>query len=131
MRARRTVRGFINKPVTLDEIGTCLFAGLGIVGFYEHDDLGRMPLKMTPSGGARNPFEAYVYPAVSMVWRVGFTTIRRSITRWRRCREAVYRVPADCSRANAGPMTTPRLCSQLPISGARCGNMITPEAIGW
>ena len=61
MRARRTVRGFTSKPVTLDEIGTCLFAGLGIVGFYEHDDLGRMPLKMTPSGGARNPFEAYVY----------------------------------------------------------------------
>lgn len=61
MHARRTVRGFTSKPLTLDEIGTCLFAGLRIVGFYEHDSLGRMPLKMTPSGGARNPFEAYVY----------------------------------------------------------------------
>jgi SagB-type dehydrogenase family enzyme len=61
IRARRSRRAFGADPITCQDLADCLHAGLGIVGFVEHPDLGRMPLKNTPSGGARNPFEAYVY----------------------------------------------------------------------
>lgn len=61
MNARRTVRAFENQPITARQLGDCLFAGLGVIGFYRHPDLGEMPVKFTPSGGARNPYEAYVY----------------------------------------------------------------------
>ena len=61
MKRRRTVRGLRKRAVSQAQIGDCLYAGLGIVGFYQDRLLGRMPVKMTPSGGARNPYEAYVY----------------------------------------------------------------------
>lgn len=61
MAARRTVRAFDPKPMNARQLGDCLFAGLGVVGFYKHHDLGTMPVKFTPSGGARNPYEAYIY----------------------------------------------------------------------
>ena len=35
-------------------------AGLGLIGEVE-TETGLLPLKTTPSGGARNPFEAYVF----------------------------------------------------------------------
>jgi SagB-type dehydrogenase family enzyme len=59
---RRTIRLFTGKPVPLEALRDCLFAGLGITGLADEPlpGMGRPPLKMTPSGGARNPFEAYV-----------------------------------------------------------------------
>jgi SagB-type dehydrogenase family enzyme len=44
----------------LSQLSDCLFAGLGITGETENC-VGALPLSMTPSGGARNPYEAYVY----------------------------------------------------------------------
>ena len=62
MRRRRSFRGFSDRPIALGELGDCLFAGLGITGFVRGSfDEGYLPLSMTPSGGGRNPYEAYVY----------------------------------------------------------------------
>lgn len=61
MRRRRSEREFDRKPVSLQALADCLFAGNGIVGFTHDEDFGRLPLAMTPSGGARNPFELFVY----------------------------------------------------------------------
>ena len=64
MNRRRSVRTFAPEPVSLEALGDCLFAGMGVTGFLDTQLPGenpRVPLKMAPSGGARNPYEAYVY----------------------------------------------------------------------
>lgn len=61
MISRRSERIFSNASISMSELGDCLFSGLGITGFVEQPVLGRVPLTMTPSGGARNPYEAYIY----------------------------------------------------------------------
>lgn len=59
MAHRRTVRAAGAPSISLESLSECLFAGLGITG--ETDNcVGKLPLGMTPSGGARNPYEAYV-----------------------------------------------------------------------
>lgn len=63
MRARRSYRGFDpDRPLPLAALRDCLYAGFAIVGFADINLPGAQPLPitMTPSGGARNPFEAYV-----------------------------------------------------------------------
>jgi SagB-type dehydrogenase family enzyme len=59
MRRRRTNRFGLARPVLLQHIADCLHAGLGITGFVR-TETAVLPLKMTPSGGARNPFEAFL-----------------------------------------------------------------------
>ncbi|HSC47300.1 MAG TPA: SagB/ThcOx family dehydrogenase [Gammaproteobacteria bacterium] len=61
MRTRRSERKFLGEPVRLQALADCLFAGNGIVDFVVDKDFGRLPLTMTPSGGARNPYELYLY----------------------------------------------------------------------
>lgn len=64
MLKRRSYRGFSSdKPITLEHLGNCLFSGLGITGFAKTSIPNEepLPLKMTPSGGARNPYEAFIY----------------------------------------------------------------------
>lgn len=63
MRERRSSRAFDRSAeISLDALGDCLFAGLGIVGWFDSGVPGArpLPLSMTPSGGARNPYDAYV-----------------------------------------------------------------------
>lgn len=60
MAKRRTNREVSSQIVQVGELADCLFAGLGIIGTTANC-AGDLPLSMTPSGGARNPFEAYVY----------------------------------------------------------------------
>ncbi len=60
MARRRTVRSAATPTITLQQLSDCLFAGLGITGSTQNV-VGTLPLGMTPSGGARNPYEAYVY----------------------------------------------------------------------
>lgn len=60
MAKRRTVRSAAPQPLRLKQLSDCLFAGLGITG-ETTNCVGSLPLSMTPSGGARNPYEAYVY----------------------------------------------------------------------
>ena len=64
MRKRRSYRDFdSSKSLSLEDLRDCLFSGVGVVGFTDTpiEGEGRLPLTMTPSGGARNPYEAYVY----------------------------------------------------------------------
>lgn len=56
---RRTNRGGAGHPINRHHIGACLAGSLGIVGEVQSPS-GPLPLKPTPSGGARNPFDAYV-----------------------------------------------------------------------
>jgi len=60
MARRRTVRQAKSRKISLTQLSDCLFAGLGITG-QTSNCVGSLPLSMTPSGGARNPYEAYVY----------------------------------------------------------------------
>jgi SagB-type dehydrogenase family enzyme len=60
MARRRTIRQSLPQPVTIQQLSDCLFAGLGITGETKNC-VCTLPLSMTPSGGARNPYEAYVY----------------------------------------------------------------------
>ncbi len=59
-RRRRSRRSFGEAPISLGALAECLFGSMAIVGRApagaEH-----LPVKMTPSGGARNPFDAIVY----------------------------------------------------------------------
>lgn len=61
MRLRRSRRRFTNDVISMNVLADCLFSGNGVVEFYEDADFGRLPISMTPSGGARNPFELYAY----------------------------------------------------------------------
>jgi len=70
MVRRRTNRHATRETLTAGEIGDCLFAGLGITGFVQVP-LGMLPLSMTPSGGARNPYEAYVIVRSARDMRAG------------------------------------------------------------
>lgn len=60
MAKRRTVRQARAVPVSLEQVSDCLFSGLGITGWTKNC-VGTLPLSMTPSGGGRNPYEAYVF----------------------------------------------------------------------
>jgi SagB-type dehydrogenase family enzyme len=60
MKRRRTNRIVTNEQLELCDLSACLYSGLGITGFVE-TETAVLPLKMTPSGGGRNPFEAFVW----------------------------------------------------------------------
>ncbi len=59
MAQRRSCRTPTDDSISRGQLVTCLLAGLAITGFT-HNGVSELPLKMTPSGGARNPFEAFV-----------------------------------------------------------------------
>jgi SagB-type dehydrogenase family enzyme len=60
MQKRRSRREVENEPISVSDLAGMLYAGLGIVGFVKTES-AVLPLKMTPSGGARNPYEAFVW----------------------------------------------------------------------
>jgi SagB-type dehydrogenase family enzyme len=57
--ARRTWRRFGSAPVALDNLVTTLALAVGVQQWVP-TKFGRLPLKTSPSGGARHPIEAYV-----------------------------------------------------------------------
>ena len=59
--ARQSRREFSGEAITLDALAQCLYAGNGIKFVMDHGNFGKLPHGMTPSGGARNPYELYVY----------------------------------------------------------------------
>jgi SagB-type dehydrogenase family enzyme len=63
MRKRRSYRGFETTDISISQLADCLFSGFGITHFVGTltPGEGRLPLTMTPSAGARNPYEGYVY----------------------------------------------------------------------
>jgi SagB-type dehydrogenase family enzyme len=60
LRRRRTERLFSDGAISKESLAAIMFGGFGITGFIEDAATGRMPLTMSPSGGALNPFEGYV-----------------------------------------------------------------------
>lgn len=60
LRERRTWRHFGPDAIQLDSLSTLLHLSLGVQSWASTDGEGRVPLKTSPSGGARHPLEAYV-----------------------------------------------------------------------
>jgi len=97
--ARRTWRGFSQAPLTLDELSTLLGLTWRIQGWRDVPGLGRLPLKTSPSGGARHPLEAYLW-----------------VRRVTGLRSGLYHYASDChllERLQA-PTTSRRIVSYLP-----------------
>jgi len=60
LRERRTWRRFGGAPLDFASLSTLLDLSLGVQSWVTAEGEGRVPLKTSPSGGARHPIEAYV-----------------------------------------------------------------------
>jgi SagB-type dehydrogenase family enzyme len=58
--ARRTRREFSAASVSLDGVSKLLRTTWGVQAYTDTDHFGRLPLKTSPSGGARHPIEVYL-----------------------------------------------------------------------
>ncbi|GAB3263467.1 nitroreductase family protein [Chitinimonas naiadis] len=58
--ARRTHRKFSTQALSLAEVAHLLGMCWGVTGHAETPTFGRLPLKTSPSGGARHPVEVYL-----------------------------------------------------------------------
>jgi SagB-type dehydrogenase family enzyme len=59
LRARRTWRRFSAAPIGIDDLATVLGLSAGVLRWVQ-TPAGEVPLKTSPSGGARHPIECYV-----------------------------------------------------------------------
>jgi SagB-type dehydrogenase family enzyme len=57
---RRTHRRFGSSAISINELADLLSLSWGITGYIPTGMFGRLPLKTSPSGGARHPVEVYV-----------------------------------------------------------------------
>jgi SagB-type dehydrogenase family enzyme len=57
---RRTHREFSSTPLDLERLSAMLYYTWGVTGFVNNWLLGALPLKTSPSAGARHPCEVYV-----------------------------------------------------------------------
>ena len=60
LHARRTRRTFSPAPTSLASVSKLLQTTWGVQGFVKTKDFGSLPLKTSPSGGARHPIEVYL-----------------------------------------------------------------------
>lgn len=60
LHARRTRRQFSRAPASLDSVAKLLQTTWGVQGYIESKYFGPLPLKTSPSAGARNPIEVYL-----------------------------------------------------------------------
>jgi len=60
LHARRTQRTFSAAPAPLESVSKLLQTTWGVQGYVETEYFGPLPLKTSPSGGARHPIEVYV-----------------------------------------------------------------------
>src|SRR5262249_35015159 len=58
--SRRTHRRFASRTISLNHLSTILYYTWGVTGFIRSSTLGDLPLKTSPSAGARHPIEVYV-----------------------------------------------------------------------
>jgi SagB-type dehydrogenase family enzyme len=58
--SRRTHRQFGRGPIPLDQLSLLLRLTWSVTGYLDWPYLGKVPLKTSPSGGARQPLEVYV-----------------------------------------------------------------------
>jgi SagB-type dehydrogenase family enzyme len=60
LHARRTQREFSAADVSFDNVSKLLKTTWGVQGYLESEYFGPLPIKTSPSGGARNPIEVYL-----------------------------------------------------------------------
>jgi SagB-type dehydrogenase family enzyme len=60
MARRRTNRFMLDRAIDVRQVMDCLQFSLAITAVMEDPEAVDLPLKMTPSGGARNPYEGFV-----------------------------------------------------------------------
>jgi SagB-type dehydrogenase family enzyme len=60
MAARRSCREPSGETIALETLTSILYSGMGITQ-TTRNAVTELPLSMTPSGGGRNPYEAYVF----------------------------------------------------------------------
>jgi len=60
LHARRTRRTFSAAPASLASVATLLQTTWGVQGYVDSRYFGSLPLKTSPSGGARHPIEVYL-----------------------------------------------------------------------
>jgi SagB-type dehydrogenase family enzyme len=60
MARRRTNRVMLDEPVAFEAVSDCFLFSLAVTALLDLPGIGELPLKMTPSGGARNPYEGYL-----------------------------------------------------------------------
>jgi SagB-type dehydrogenase family enzyme len=60
LHARRTWRTFSPAPASLTSVSQLLQTTWGVQGFIDSKFFGSLPLKTSPSGGARHPIEVYL-----------------------------------------------------------------------
>ncbi len=65
LAARRTVREFDRRPVTLVDLAAVVRGTWGRTGWLDAGVFGRLPLKTSPSAGSLHPIECYV-----LAWNV-------------------------------------------------------------
>ena len=101
LRARRTWRRFSTQPVTAGELATILALAVGVQKWVG-SGRSKIPLKTSPSGGARHPIECYVV-----------------VGRIEGVRAGVYHYAADRHELERvrGPVPKDRIRAYLPQSG--------------
>lgn len=57
---RESIREMSGAPVSSRQVADILFAGLGVRAVIRDPVQGDLPLKLAPSGGARNPIDGYL-----------------------------------------------------------------------
>jgi SagB-type dehydrogenase family enzyme len=60
LHARRTHREFAKTAVSLESVSNLLQTTWGVQGYVQTNIFGKLPLKTSPSGGARHPVEVYL-----------------------------------------------------------------------
>jgi SagB-type dehydrogenase family enzyme len=100
LQARRTWRRYSSLPVTVEQLGTVLALAVGIQHWVE-TDIFDIPLKTSPSGGARHSIECYV--VVRAV-----KGLKGGIYYYAPDRHALKRI--------RGPVSTARLRAYVPTS---------------
>jgi SagB-type dehydrogenase family enzyme len=60
LHARRTRREFSEASVSLEGVSKLLQTTWGVQAYIDTDHFGSLPLKTSPSGGARHPIEVYL-----------------------------------------------------------------------
>ncbi len=91
--ARRTHRRFAHGPISLEQLSVLLRLTWGVTGYMRWPGLGLVPLKTSPSGGARHPLEVYL-------WSLRVTGLPRGIYHYRPDRHQLelLRPGADADR---------------------------------
>lgn len=100
LRGRRTWRRFSTAPIAIDDLATVLGLSAGVLRWVQ-TPAGEVPLKTSPSGGARHPIECYVIA-----------------TRVSGLRPGVYHYAADRHALERlrGPVSPNRVASYYPSS---------------